>query len=189
MSEACIRGRLLHESANADVCRIFVTAGTSVYPLHESLYELTSLRFDDGERITPVRLVSTESLDATHCGDWRSAKGKPTCAIQGDTALRLAPEPTEGGVLMIEGYRTPIEPMALEDSDTATPEIHRDHHRHLIDWALHMGFAIPDMESFDPSRSAMAEEQFTRYFGARPDADMRRITREDTPHTVKAYWV
>ena len=46
VEEACIRGRLVHESQNSDVCKIAVTSGNSHYVLHEALYEITSLRFD-----------------------------------------------------------------------------------------------------------------------------------------------
>ncbi|RPP87255.1 hypothetical protein IPC1125_34030, partial [Pseudomonas aeruginosa] len=59
---------------------------------------------------------------------------------------------------------------------------------HLVQWALHRGFSIPDMESFDPNRAALAEAAFTAYFGERPDSDLRRITREDVPHHVEAFW-
>ena len=54
--EACIRGRLLHESGNAAVCQIVVTAGTAHYPLHPALYEIDYIAFKllhDGSPQTP----------------------------------------------------------------------------------------------------------------------------------------
>lgn len=190
VDEACIRGRLLHESQNAAVCEIAVTAGTSVYPLHPALYELTHLRFvpNDGSAPAALVLTSTEQLDAL-VPEWRDLSGAPRQVVQGDTDLRLTPTPTMDGVLKLEGYRLPLTRMSLTSADTDSPEIHPEHHRHLVNWALHKGFAIPDMEAFDAARSAQAEAAFTAYFGARPDADLRRITREDVPHHVEAFWV
>ena len=64
-SEAALRMRLLHESADAAVCEIDVAAGTSVYALHASLFELThtAFRLDGATERTPVTLVSTDWLD------------------------------------------------------------------------------------------------------------------------------
>lgn len=39
------------------------------------------------------------------------------------------------------------------------------------------------------ARAATAEAAFTRYFGPRPDADLRRSTRHDEVQTNKAFWV
>lgn len=187
--EAAIRGRLIHESADPQVCRVAVTAGTATYSLHPALYELTYCAFlADGEAVAaPIKLVSSEFLDAT-VRDWRSLAGTPLYAIQGDTSLRLVPSPIVAGALVLEGYRTSLAPMLLADKDTATPEIAPAHHRHLVEWALHRGFSIPDTEAFDPNRAGAAEAAFTRYFGMRPDSDLRRITREDVPQTVVAFW-
>lgn len=190
VNEACVRGRLLHESQEPAVCDIAVTAGTSVYPLHPALYELTHLRFvpADGSPTVSLVLASTEQLDA-FVPEWRDQSGTPRQVVQGDQDLRLTPTPSQDGVLKLEGYRLPLNPMSLTRTDTDSPELHTEHHRHLILWALHKGFAIPDMEAFDANRSAQAEAAFTAYFGARPDADLRRITREDVPHHVEAFWV
>lgn len=189
VSEACIRARLIHESQDASVCQIAVTAGQAVYPLHPALYEIThlSLRAADGAHLGVLPIHSTEMLDAGRPG-WRDETGRPLCAIQSDTGLRLVPTPDQDATLKLEGYRTPLVEMALADADTDEPEINREHHRHLTQWALHRGFAVPDMESFDPSRSDRAESAFTVYFGIRPNADLRRITREDVPHRVEAFW-
>ena len=78
-------------------------------------------------------------------------------------------------------------PLTQMVQDDDIPEIHAAHHEKLIQWPLHRAFGIPDSEAFDPARSAKAEAEFTAYFGPMPDADMRRITREDTDHTTVVY--
>ena len=187
VSEACIRGRLLHESQNNDVCKIAVLTGSSRYQLHESLYELSRIWFEpsDGTKGQYLTLMSAELLDHYYDGEnWRVKQGKPEHIVQDDTGVRLVPIPILDGELQLEGYRVPINQM---EDDTDVPEINSIHHVHLIQWILHKAFSVPDSEFFDPNRSAIAEQAFTDYFGIRPDSDLRRITREDTPHHVQPF--
>ena len=106
VNEACIRGRLVHESHNADVCSIPVVIDQSQYSLHESIYEITRLTFVpvDGEKQSDLRLVSEEWLNLYHYENWPQMKGKPKFAIQSDTALLIVPKPDAAGELFVEGY-------------------------------------------------------------------------------------
>lgn len=185
--EACIRGRLLHESQDLDICNIVVTTGNSQYQLHSSLYELTYIWFqpEDGSRGLYLTLVSPEFLDQHYVNDnWRRLQGKPKFAVQDDTRIRIVPSPEQDGVLQLEGYRIPIVEM---ENDNDEPEINKNHHIHLINWAMYKAFSVVDAEFFDPNRAALTEQAFTEYFGPRPDSDLRRMTREDTPHLVQPY--
>lgn len=181
-AEACICGRLLHESADPDICQIAIVAGQSSYPLHASLYEIdhAAFRVDMDSCRVPVKQVSQDWLD-THVCDWRDKTGDPEYLIQGDSSVRLVPRPSRDGLLLLEGYRLPKTPMI---DLTDTPEINGAHHVHLVQWSLHLAFSILDSELFDRARSDIAAAEFTRYFGLRPDSDLRRITREDAPHVV-----
>lgn len=183
--QACIRARLIHESANPIVCAIDVSAGVAAYPLAASLYEIDHLSFvaDTETRRVPLKLASPEWMD-DHVADWRSAEGAPRYALQNDDHIRLVPRPDADGTLQLEGYRMPLAPLALPDD---APEIHAAHHPHLVDWVLHQVFSTPDSEYFDPERADAAEARFTRYFGPMPDADLRRITREDVPNVVAPF--
>lgn len=184
--EACIRGRLLHESRNESVCRIDVVAGETAYDLHPALYEIDHLGILDAgatER-RPVRLVSTEWLDENQPG-WRDCTDTPRFAIQSDTSIRLVPTPRHAAVLKLEGYRLPIRGLSAEKS--SKPEINQAHHRHLVNWALYRAFTVPDSDSLDLGRADAALAAFTSYFGARPDSDLRRITRHDIEHHNKAW--
>lgn len=188
VEEAAIRGRLIHDSINPAVCSIAVVAGTSSYPLHEALYEIDSISWSDAssDRAEPISLMSQEEMGSVW-SDWRTRQqASPEYAIQHDTGIRLVPTPRDAGTLRIEGYRTPLVPMVL---DNDRPEINTIHHKYLIHWALHKGFGIPDSEVFDPNKADKEERAFTSYFGERPDSDLRRITRHDVPHTVEPFWV
>lgn len=186
-AEAAIRGRLLHESVSQAVCEIAVTAGVSTYPLHAALHEIDYIAFKPtGESSrAPLRLISREELDRI-LPAWREDAGVVEFAIQSDTSLRIAPMPETGGTIYLEGYRTPLVQMADAADE---PEIHQSHHAKLIHWVLHRAFSVPDSEMIDQNRAAIAEAEFTRYFGMRPDADMRRSSTHDTPPHNQAHWV
>ncbi len=184
--EAAIRAKLIHESVNVGVCSIAITAGINVYPLHATVLDITRADF------TPIG--STEALNLTLCDrieqdrmrpDWRNTTDVPKEVIQTDISIRMGCIPSVGGTLKIECYRTPLTAMA---QDTETPEIGRVHHRHLVQWALHRCYSRPDSEIHDPGRSALALAEFTRFFGIRPDADVRRSFSQNRPMFNKAVW-
>lgn len=184
--EACIRGRLLHESANPAVCQIAITTGIAHYSLHPTLYEIDYLAFKPtgDTRRSDVQLLSCEELDRIEPG-WRERTGRPDYAIQSDTALRLAFTPDTTGMLFMEGFRLPLAAMtAISDE----PEINAAHHSKLVHWALHRAFSVPDSETIDPARAQLAERAFSQYFGLRPDADLRRATRQDVEHHNRVHW-
>ena len=178
--QACIRGRLLREDANPAVCEIALTPGQRTYPLHKAVYEIINARIvpSNGDRARVVFLASREWMDA-NLPDWRAEQGMAEFVIQDDTSIRVVGAVTAGDKLAIECYRTPLKLLA---NDTDKPEIHEAHHDHLIQWALHEAFSIPDAEMFDAQRAEKAEREFSSYFGLMPDADMRRITRHDVAH-------
>ena len=182
--EAAIRAHLIHESDDASVCEISIAAGTTIYPIHESIVDITRADFTpDGATVsTPVALVDRIEQDRTR-PDWRTTTEVPREAILMDTKLRMGCIPSVDGTLKIECYRTPLNPM-VNDSDT--PEINRAHHRHLVKWALHKCYARPDAEIHDPARSEKELAEFTHVFGIRPDADLRRGFQENRPLYNKA---
>lgn len=183
--QACVRGRLLLEDANPAMCVIDIEADRHTYPLHRKLYELVRLDYKAaGDTCsTPIKVKSREWLDENQ-PQWRDIHLATRYAIQGETSIRLVSTPLTAGVLTIEAYRLPAKVMFAPGHE---PEIHEASHEHLIQWALHKAFSVPDSQAFDPQRAALSEAAFTAYFGLLPDSDMRRITREDTPHTVKVH--
>lgn len=185
VAEAAVRGRLLHESADPDICKISVVADTSAYPLHASLYELDHVAFlPAGEtRRKMVKQTSQEWLDA-YAPEWRDEVGDPEYLIQADTSVRLIPRPDRDGTLLLEGYRTPKVPMAAPPD---SPEINALHHPYLVEWSQFRHFSILDSEMYDPARAAAFKAAFTAYFGERPDSDLRRITREDVPQVTEPF--
>lgn len=182
-AQACVRARLLVAENDPALCQIALTPGQSSYSLHRALYEIITLRIApvSGTPST-VALKTREWLDA-ELPDWRDYPRKACFAVQNDTSLRLVGLIESGEVLHLEAYRLPLKKLA---DDMDKPEIHEAHHEHLIQWALHKAFSVPDSELFDPDRSILSERAFTGYFGPLPDSGMRRETRHDVQHFNKA---
>ncbi|WP_032137121.1 phage adaptor protein [Kingella negevensis] len=173
LAEAAVRGRLLHRF---DVA-LPVVAGEHSFRLPEWVFEVDCAVFERAGTRVQLPLLSPEER--------RLQKDDVDCAVLTDTDLLLFPAAVYDGTLWMSGYRLPV-PLVADDD---VPEILDFHHVHLLQWVLHQAFAVPDAEVFDAQRSAAAEFEFTRYFGLRPDSDLRRITREDVPQSVKPFWV
>ncbi|MEQ6437212.1 DUF6682 family protein [Comamonas sp. w2-DMI] len=185
--EAAVRGRLLLDDSTPAVTTIAVQAGKASYALHPKVYEIAHLRWQPSaapHRARPVVLVTREWMDRKHPGWRHRLDGDAMYAIQTERDLRLVPVPREDGVLVLEAYRLPLKPMGC---DGDKPEIHAASHAYLVYWALYRAFSQPDADGFDPQRAAMAEAAFTKYFGARPDSDLRRSTRQDLPQVNETY--
>ena len=185
--EAAVRARLLLDDTTPAVTQLAVTAGVTGYILHPKVYEIVRVGFkpDGDERVCPIDLVTRERLDRDY-RDWRTRPaGDLRWAMQTDTRLRLGPSPSRGGMLHIEAYRLPLKPLV---NDTDKPEIHEAHHRHLVQWVLYRAFSKPDADGRDPGKAEKAYAEFERYFGPRPDADLRRSTRHDLPQVNVSYF-
>jgi hypothetical protein len=183
-NEAAIRARLLLDDYTPEICQIAVTPGTDSYALHPKLYEIAHLRFVSTDRPSEPKLVTREWLDRMK-PEWRSLpQDVPKWAIQTDTRLRLVPMPSVSGTLQLEAYRLPMDDM-VEYADV--PEIHQAHHIHLIQWVLYRAFSKPDADAHDPQRAERAYANFEQYFGKRPDADLRRSTRQDEVQANVSY--
>lgn len=185
--EAALRSNLIHDSTTAAVCQIAVVASTSVYALHEAVFQVTRATFSPtGSTADPIGLVLTDRLeqDRTRPG-WRTVSEEPRHLIVDDTSVEIACLPNTGGTIDLEVYRAPLTPMAAAAD---TPEIGRAHHRFLPLWAEHRVYGRADADLNDPQRSANAEKAFTRQFGERPDAAMRRDFQANRPAFNKSYW-
>jgi hypothetical protein len=167
--EAAIRADLLPEYDNLAVCQIATTAGVAGYAVHTAITRITRADFYVGDATEPcqLRLVNRLELDRIRPA-WRTETGEPRVLLVEHGKVRLVPTPTDVGVLQLEAMRLPLTPMA-DDADV--PEIQAMHHRHLVQWALHRAYSLPDNETRDPVRAGAALALFESYFGRRPDAD------------------
>lgn len=183
--EAAIRARLLRATpaSHPALCEYPLAAGETAITVPDQLYEISHQEWAAGSERRPLKLVSREWMDTTMPG-WRAMPAAdPDYLVQDRQQLEVVPPPIADGSVLIEGYRLP-EPMGADDEE---PGIPLAHHIHLVQWALHVGYLMPDADMFNAGKSQAAEAEFTRYFGARPDADLRADTRNDETHRIVAW--
>lgn len=182
--EAAIRADLLHEIDDPDLCQVAVVAGTAVYPRDSRLFRVTRAQFTEEGADEPVVLTIIDRIELDRIKpNWRRDEEPPRFIIVEPSRLRLGCLPSVAGLIELEGYRLPVGMAAGTDE----PEIPAGLHRHLIHWALHRAYDKPDSETRDPGRAATGLAEFTKIFGARPDADLKQAT-EARPHVNKAHW-
>ena len=183
--EAAIRARLLRATpaSHPALCEYTMAAGETAITVPDQLYEISHQGWNAGGERRPLKVVSRGWMDTTLPGRRAMPAAGPDYLVQDRQALEVVPAPSADGAVLIEGYRLP-EPM---DLDADEPRIPLAHHIHLVQWALHIGYSLPDAETLNPGKSQTAEAEFTRYFGARPDADLRTDTRNDETHRIVAW--
>lgn len=183
--EACIRARLLFEKTDASMCRIGVIAGTSTYAVHESVIDIVYATLTDGAgTIYELGFTDRIEMDRARPG-WRAETTRPTALIHYDNHLELNCIVDADYTMALEVNRLPLQLMA---SMTDTPEINRKHHLKLVQWALHRAYSKPDAETLNLDKAARAEQEFTRIFGPRPSADLRKKQQANRLHRNKAVW-
>lgn len=181
VDEAAVRGRLIFDADTVGVCVIGVTAGARVLALDASVFEISWAAFvptAQPENVIELCTRTRDWMDHSNPG-WRTRTGDPQFLVHDDTKAQLVPAAPEAGTVRLEVYRTAIDPMKAESDE---PEIAAAHHPYLVHWALHRAFSVPDAELIDADRAAASERAFTRYFGPRPDAQLRRDIAADQPH-------
>ncbi len=172
--EAAIRSRLIHDSEE-----FTVKTGETTVDLPGSLFDIqyAELRYGDG---TAREITGTDrqTLNSSRPG-WRTKVEPPVDYIHDDKALVFGAVADADCTLYLEFYRIPRE--ALEGDDDA-PEISENHHMNLVDWVLFRAYSKPDPDTQNPGKAEDAEGRFIAYFGARPDADLRRRQNANRPH-------
>lgn len=183
--EAALRAKLLFDASTTAVCQIAIVAGTTSYPLHAKVHDVEHARIiDSAGNVTRLTLTDRIELERVR-PDWRYETRPPRALIRYDGRIEVDCIPDADYTLRLEVHRLPMEDMA-DNADT--PEIAPIHHRHLVKWMLHRAYQRPDSETHDPERSAKAEQAFTKVFGRRPDANLRRDQQANRPQFNKAVW-
>ena len=176
--EACIRAKLILDSDTFSV-----NAGELSLDLPALLHHIqyVELIAADGKR-DELSATSRRVLDF-EASNWRNTTERPDRYIHDQSSLTFSALPDADYEVYIEFFRLPAQDMGLDDE----PEIPLVHQDGLVDWVLFRAFSVPDADGFDPKRSAMAEEEFTKRFGPRPGADMRRRQQANRPHRNRAH--
>ena len=179
-SEAAQRAGLLSGSDEISLSTGDVTA--SLPPdVFEIRYAEITLGESSYRELVPT---SRQVLDAESPG-WRHSTGQPHKYIHDDGSIRLDSTVDAPCTLYIEYLRTPSATLSSDDDE---PEIAAQHHVHLVHWALFCAYSKPDADGANKDKAIQAEAEFTKYFGARKTADLRKRQNRNRPHRNTAHF-
>ena len=172
--EACVRGRLIVDSADLDVCRIAVSAGVAGYALSPLVIALDEVRLVSSGKA--LRKVHQAEADA-----WAAAQSDvPLAWLQQDSAggLRLLPTPQADDVLALTVTRLPLRAMV---GDGDVPEIAAMWHERLLDWMLHLAYLKRDADTAALELADRYAQRFAAWFGGAVSARLMEARRVSAP--------
>lgn len=189
VQEANERAKLTEDSTTAAVCTIPVVAGTAVYPLHPSVFQVKRVALN-GRKIEES---SVEAQDACGPSGWETRTGTAREYIfqqasgANPAAIRLVRVPPENGTLTLTVFRGALKKLSA-DLDTQKPELPERFHEHLKNWVYRCACLKADPETLNPLKAAEYAALFEASFGARPDANVQRKQRDKRPPIVRCSW-
>lgn len=183
--EACTRSDLIFDTSTSSICHVSIVAGTASYSISPLIVRVNTVFLVDGEgNRERLSLYNRDEMDSLF-PDWRTEEEEPDgCIIEGIT-LTLNRVPVGSGTLYLEVIRLPTASI----SSSSQPEIPSIHHEELVSWAVYRAYQIDD-DGADRPRGLWKTylDRFNRYFGLKPNADLKRKTRTNIPHAIKAWW-
>lgn len=174
-TEAAIRARLIRVADE-----LSIATGDTVVDLPVGMFDVQYAELRSADGVTrEIKAIDHDGLSAIRPG-WRTRIDRPQEFIHNENGTLTLGSIADGAYLLyVEGYKTPASVMA---GDGDTPEVSGEHHIKLLEWVFYRAYSKPDAETMNPGRSAEGEERFTRYFGKRLNADLRRRQNANRPH-------
>jgi|GEM_PF-3989134 len=180
-------GALPTSNTTADVVKITITTGRQYYPLHASILEIESAYITDGTTTFNMNQTTRQANNIANPYYWRSDEGDPISFIHDDKGIRFTSPIAQDWTMWMEVIRSQVHPMSTL-ATTVSPEIHADHHEHLVDWMLKRYYELRDPDAFDPRKASDFEKSFAKHFGYPKDATQARKSRANRPHKTRAWW-
>lgn len=159
--EACRRAFLIVDSTST-ASQLDIAAGDVGSDLDPLVIFVRRATLQSTHR--PLIPAVVRSMDEELPG-WESAQASvPTRFIPDWQTgyLRLYPPSRGADTIKLTVVRLPARPMVEEDDE---PEIRRQFHAYLLDWAKHRAYNIPDSDFFDAKKSDYHLSVFTQKFG------------------------
>jgi hypothetical protein len=174
--EAAVRALLLRDSTTTALTEIAIVAGTARYVLDRRIIKVESARLPSQSH--PLFLSSSPEMDR-EMPHWRGLTAAPRRLVidheGAGLVATLCGVPVEDETMSLVVFRTPLESMNTDDDE---PEIPAQYHLGLLEWMAHLAYKKRDTETYDEARSLTHGAEFTRIFGEREDANVRRKRTE-----------
>lgn len=191
-----VKGLILRDATSDEATKITLRTGQTIYPLHESVISVISVKnasqeFDltrVGHSLFASYRPPTEVWQDPAA--YQSIPPGPALAystdeavndIDGDTfaqvSMRVFPAPTaaqDGQTLRLRVVRKPLNKL-IETALGAVPEIPEDHHLEMLDWAAYLALRIVDDDAGAPRRAAEFRASFEEHVAEARKLAMRKM--------------
>ncbi|HBA73562.1 MAG TPA: hypothetical protein DCZ63_15630 [Geobacter sp.] len=179
-------GTLPTANTTTNVVKVPITTGRQYYPIHASIHDIESAYLTDGTTTTPLSATTRQALNIAY-PYWRTEEYTTNSFIHDDTGIRLIDTVAQDWTLWMDVYRSQINPMSTL-ATTVSPEIHVNHHEHLVDWMLKRYYELRDPDAFDPRKAGDHEKNFANHFGYRKKANTMKQARANRAHKTRSWW-
>lgn len=187
---------VIQDNSTPEVTQVTLVAGQTEYPLHESVLSVRSAK-NDGDTGDLVR-AGHDTLS----GYYQTGAPFPDPASYGtlppgkvlayttDEALNLddggsfsvvtlrvypAPDATHAGAnVLLRVVRMPLDDLSATQL-SAVPEIPRDHHLEMLDWAAYLALRIVDDDAGSPARAREFAASFDAHVKLARNNVMRKL--------------
>jgi len=180
-ADAAERADLIRDDSTPACCVVPFHAGVARYALHPAVIKISPYAGS-------VRIGSRWLVHSTD-GGWGPVLlvGEPTLyrSVAGCVEVWPAPESTDDGPLTLTVYRRPLtKPEDPED----VPEVPESVHEGLVYGMVKRAYERTDADTYAPDKALWAEQEFTRWFGRRIEADVQRQQHGRRVPVVRSGW-
>lgn len=172
--EAATRALLIRDTSTADVVQIAAAMDDEWIDLHESILLIEYAYITDPINGRKARITEMGEDELNVNDTVMLSRGIPSRFIHVGQQIRLYPIPSEAVDVSLIVRRLPLADMVEGSDPVSQPEIHRQHHYRMLDWAIRCAYLKRDSDAYDDKLADKHEGLFTASFGIMNDANVRR---------------
>jgi hypothetical protein len=191
---------ILRDGTTPQCCQVTLNANTDTYELDPSVLQVISAKFAGqpadlaraghaalGTYHTPdAYFFDPSSLSSLQPGKVVAFSTDEQLSLDEDgstsvVSMRVYPQPTlvyltapYPSVLNLRVVRMPLNDLTEDDMD-AVPEIPRDHHLDMLDWAAYLALRVVDHDAGDNPAAAAFKTTFDQHVKDARDSAMRKM--------------
>ena len=165
----------IRDSSTSAICTVTIEEDVATYDLSTKVLYIERMECSyDGYPLSKRTIAWLDEERKT----WKVDEGMPDF-VEGRTSFTVTPIPTDehaGYYFYLTVVRLPL--LDLSESN-ATPEVHEKFYEDIEDYACYKLKMKRDADTFDPEGAMGFYALFEKSVGARPDANIERVIKEE----------
>lgn len=153
----------------SDATAVGIVAGEAWADLHPSILRIMAATRRSDHK--PIELINSTDLGKMRSSDYGQIKALILDELEGPVRygviglqrnkIRWVQVPLVDDIVDLHVYRTAL--TIIDGPDQEIADIDEEHHLRLLDWMKHLAYKKQDVDTYDPRRSAQAEQDFRVY--------------------------